>query len=177
MSRLVHKITIFLFRCKGILVDYSSYIHHSCQLINSLFHSKQGYISIGAASDLQKGVCINAFGGTITIGEHTFIGQYTVIYGHGNVTIGSNSLISMHCRILSSNHTIPDRQHIIRDMPDILLPVTIGNDVWLGAGVTVLGGVNIGHGCVVGAGAVVTKDLPDYSIAVGNPATIIRHRQ
>ena len=90
--------------------------------------------------------------------------------------IGKDTLISMHCRILSSNHTIPDRNCRIRSMPDILLPVTIGEDVWLGAGATVLGGVTVGDGCVVGAGAVVTKDLPPYSVAVGTPAKVVRTR-
>ena len=92
------------------------------------------------------------------------------------MSIGRDTLIAMHCRILSSNHTIPNRKVKIRSQPDIFLPVTIGEDVWLGAGVTVLGGVTIGNGCIVGAGAVVTKDLPPYSIAVGVPAKVIRTR-
>jgi acetyltransferase-like isoleucine patch superfamily enzyme len=99
-----------------------------------------------------------------------------VIYGHGGVDIGDQSLIAMHCCILSSEHTIPSRSGIIRNEPDILLPTKIGRDVWLGAGVTVLGGVTIGDGCVVGAGAVVTRDLPPYSIARGVPARVFGER-
>lgn len=87
------------------------------------------------------------------------------------------TLIAMHCRILSSNHTVPDRNTQIRSQPDILLPTTIGKDVWLGAGATILGGITVGDGCVVGAGAVVTKDLPPYSVAVGIPAKVVRTRQ
>lgn len=90
--------------------------------------------------------------------------------------IGKDTLISMHCRILSSNHTIPDKNCLIRSKPDILLPVTIGEDVWLGTGTTILGGVTVGNGCIVGAGAVVTKDLPPYSVAVGIPAKVVRTR-
>jgi len=82
----------------------------------------------------------------------------------------------MHCCIVSSNHTVPDRGKIIRQQPDILLPTKIGRDVWLGAGVKVMGGVTIGDGCVVGAGAVVTHDLPPYAIAVGVPAKVIGQR-
>ena len=85
--------------------------------------------------------------------------------------------MSMHCRILSSNHTIPPPGTIIRSQPDVLKPTRIGADVWLGAGVTVLGGVTIGEGCVVGAGAVVAHDLPPYSIAVGVPAKITGFRR
>jgi acetyltransferase-like isoleucine patch superfamily enzyme len=83
----------------------------------------------------------------------------------------------MHCCILSSNHKIPARDKIIRHEPDILLPTKIGRDCWLGAAVTVLGGVHIGEGCVIGAGAVVTKDLPPYSIANGVPARVIGQRE
>jgi acetyltransferase-like isoleucine patch superfamily enzyme len=118
-----------------------------------------------------------AWGGHIVIAENVFIGPYTVIYGHGGVEIGKDSLIAMHCRILSSNHTVPDREHRIRSQADINLPTKIGEDVWLGAGVTVLGGVTIGDGCIVGAGAVVTKDLPPYSIAMGVPAKVVRMRE
>ncbi|NEQ84957.1 MAG: maltose O-acetyltransferase [Moorea sp. SIO2I5] len=56
-------------------------------------------------------------------------------------------------------------------------PVVIGDDVWLGAGAIVLDGVRIGKGCIIGAGAVVTKDLPDYAVAIGVPARVIRMRQ
>lgn len=66
---------------------------------------------------------------------------------------------------------------LIRSCPDILLPTTIGSDVWLGAGVTVLGGVTIGDGCVVGANAVVTSDLPPYSVAMGVPARSEKYRE
>ncbi len=107
---------------------------------------------------------------------HVFVGPYSVIYGHGGVTIGDHTLVSMHCRILSSNHTVPSAGVNIRDQPDILRPTTIGRDVWLGAGVTVLGGVNIGDGCVVGAGAVVAHDLPANTIAIGVPARVVRSR-
>ena len=83
----------------------------------------------------------------------------------------------MHCRILSSNHTVPPLGTIIRSLPDRPLPTHIGCDVWLGAGVTVLGGVTIGDGCVVGAGAVVTHNLPPYTIAVGVPARVVDRRR
>jgi acetyltransferase-like isoleucine patch superfamily enzyme len=119
---------------------------------------------------------LHPFGGGIETGVDVYLGPFTAIYGHGGVSIGKDTLISMHCRILSSEHTLPPKETIIRSQPDVKKPTKIGADVWLGAGVTVLGGVTIGDGCVVGAGAVVNKDLPPYSIAVGVPAKICGQR-
>jgi acetyltransferase-like isoleucine patch superfamily enzyme len=135
-----------------------------------------GIIEVGPGCELSIGVELDPWGGRIRIGRHVFLGPHVVIYGHGGVEIGDETLISMHCCIVSSNHTIPARDRIIRHEPDILLPTKIGSDVWLGAGVKVLGGVTIGDGCVVGAGAVVAKDLPPYSIAVGVPARVVGQR-
>jgi acetyltransferase-like isoleucine patch superfamily enzyme len=134
-------------------------------------------IRIGPECELGRGVELTPWGGQIHLGRNIFLGPYVVIYGHGGVEIGDHCLISMHCCILSSNHTIPNRNKIIRHEPDILLPTKIGRDCWLGAAVTVLGGVHIGDGCVIGAGAVVTKDLPPFSIAHGVPARVIGQRE
>jgi acetyltransferase-like isoleucine patch superfamily enzyme len=136
-----------------------------------------GRIRIGDHAWIEQGVVLHAFGGEIAIGSHVFIGPYAVVYGHGGVSIGDDTLISMHCCILSSNHSQPARGESIRDHPDILLPTRIGRDVWLGAGVKVLGGVTIGEGCIVGAGAVVTADLPAYALAVGVPARVVGERR
>ena len=132
--------------------------------------AKLGEISVGPGAWIEHGVVLNAFGGSIRLGRNVFLGPHAVIYGHGGVEIGDACLIAMHCRILSSNHTVPPFGTDIRSQPDGLRPTKIGRDVWLGAGVTVLGGVTIGDGCVVGAGAVVTKDLPPGTIAYGIPA-------
>lgn len=139
-------------------------------------NGNSGEIVCGDQLQLEDGVQLDAWGGNIQIGHNVFIGPYTVIYGHGGVEIGNDTLISMHCRILSSNHTIPPLSSTIRSQPDKLMPTRIGRDVWLGAGVTVLGGVSIGDGCVVGAGAVVSKDLPNGSMAAGVPAKSIGQR-
>ncbi len=139
-------------------------------------NGQSGRIEIESTCTLSQGVVLDAWGGSITIAKNVFLGEYVVIYGHGGVEIGDDTLIAMHCRILSSNHTLPSAGTKIRDCPDVLLPTKIGRDVWLGAGVTVLGGVAIGDGCVVAAGAVVTKDMPPYSIAMGVPARVVRTR-
>lgn len=136
-----------------------------------------GRITIGPDCSLGAGVVLAAYGGHIELARWIFLGPYTVIYGHAGVSIGEGTLVAMHCRILSSNHTVAPLGTPIRSLPDVLLPTSIGRDVWLGAGVTVLGGVTIGDGCIVGAGAVVTRDLPPGSIAHGVPAVIKGRRE
>lgn len=136
------------------------------------FRTTRGRISVAPGAWIEQGVVLDAFGGYIRIGRDVFLGPHTVVYGHGGVEIGDACLIAMHCRILSSNHSVPPIGTDIRGQPDELRATRIGRDVWLGAGVTVLGGVTLGDGCIVGAGAVVTKDLPSGSIAHGIPATI-----
>jgi len=149
---------------------------HGVSVELGLRDGHSGVIRSGARCEFLHGVCLHAWGGRIALADRVFIGPYAVLYGHGGIEIGANTLVSMHCRILSSNHTVPPAGTDIRSQPDLLLPTKIGRDAWLGAGVTILGGVTIGDGCVVGAGAVVTRDLPPQTIAVGVPATVIRSR-
>jgi acetyltransferase-like isoleucine patch superfamily enzyme len=137
---------------------------------------KRAEIVIGDWCWIEKGAVLWAFNGSIRLGKNVFLGPYVTIYGHGNVDIGDQTLVSMHATILSSNHTIPDKDKDIRSEPDILLPTKIGRDCWIGANAVVLGGVTVGDGCVVGAGSVVSKNLPAYSVAVGVPAKVVRMR-
>lgn len=83
----------------------------------------------------------------------------------------------MHCTILSSNHTIPPVGALIRDMPDELRSTKIGRDVWIGASAVILGGVTIGDGPVVAAGAVVAKDVEAGAVVAGVPAREVRRRE
>ncbi|MBC8039396.1 MAG: acyltransferase [Opitutaceae bacterium] len=137
---------------------------------------RPGSVTIGRECQLDTGVVLDAWGGSIAIGPRVFIGPYAVIYGQGGVELGEDCLIGMHCRILSSDHALPPLDRRIRWEPDVLKPTLIGRDVWLGGGVTVLGGVTLGDGCVIGAGAVVTGDIPPGAIAVGVPARVIGQR-
>jgi acetyltransferase-like isoleucine patch superfamily enzyme len=161
----------------GLCLDRSCFIHPLVSLGPRGTSHHSGVIEAGPECELGLCLELNPWGGRIQIGRHVFLGPHVVIYGQGGVEIGDHSLIAAHCCIFSSNHTVPARGRIIRHEPDILLPSKIGRDVWLGAGVKVMGGVTIGDGCVVGAGAVVTEDLPPYSIAMGVPAKVIRQRK
>jgi acetyltransferase-like isoleucine patch superfamily enzyme len=156
----------------GVCVGSSVRVGPGCEIFLGPTPARRGTIVLGDRACIDHSVLLHPYGGRIETGIDVYIGAFTVIYGHGGVVIGKDTLISMHCRILSSEHSLPPPGTIIRSQPDVLKPTRIGADVWLGAGVTVLGGVTIGDGCVVGAGAVVTKDLPPYSIAVGVPAAV-----
>lgn len=135
-----------------------------------------GVIELGPGSQLECGVVLHTYGGAIHCDENVFFGPYVVVYGHGGVEIGAHTLIASHCVLVAANHTVPPASELIRFQPDLPLPIRIGRDVWLGAGVKVLGGVTIGDGCVIGAGAVVTHDLPPHSIAHGVPARVVGSR-
>ncbi|MBQ2939382.1 MAG: acyltransferase [Clostridia bacterium] len=109
------------------------------------------------------------------LGDHSGIGEGSVL---GLVTIGKDCMMGPECRIITQQHNF-DRT----DLPMRLQgkgevkPVTIGDDVWIGARVTILPGVQIGTGAIVGACSVVTKNVPNYAVVAGNPARIIRMRK
>lgn len=174
--RMAGAIRLHRLRLAGVDIGPDCFIGSGSTIEKGRSSSGPGRILIGAHCELCQGAVLRAWGGQIKLGNRVFIGEYTVIYGHGGVTVGDETLIAMHCRIVSSNHNVPDPTSCIRHHPDILLPTMIGRDVWLGAGVTILGGVTIGDGSVVAAGSVVTKDLPPYSIAMGVPAKVVRQR-
>ena len=114
--------------------------------------------------------------GRISIGPNTYIGPTSVLFGAGGIEIGEGALISPAVVITSQQHSFEDRDTDIRDQPLRFAPVTIERDVWIGANATILPGVRLGHGCVVGAGAVVAKDVPPMTVVVGVPAQVARER-
>lgn len=160
----------------GASLGQNVLLHSGVTVRRGIANSRPGTVAIRDGAKLTEGVLLDAWGGKIEVGKNTFIGPYSVIYGHGGVTVGDNCLIAEHCSIHSANHTISDKETLIRSQPDILNKTTIGNDVWIAAGARILAGVTVGDGCVVGAGAVVTKDLEPYSVAYGVPARKVRDR-
>ena len=112
------------------------------------------------------------YGYNTFIGENFYANHGLVILDTARVTIGNNVFIAPNCGIYCAGHPI-DRQERNEGI-EYALPVTIGDDVWIGGNVTILPGVTIGSDCVIGAGSVVTKDVPSGVIAVGNPCRVIR---
>jgi acetyltransferase-like isoleucine patch superfamily enzyme len=112
----------------------------------------------------------------ITVGDRTGIGDHCFFWGQGGIEIGSDVLFGPGVRVFSENHLFDDLSRPINRQGEDRHPVVIGDNCWIGGGVTILAGVNIGHGCVIGAGSLVAKDLPPDSVAVGVPARIVRKR-
>lgn len=114
--------------------------------------------------------------GYIHVGAHSYVGAHSIIFGHRGVEIGDHVLMAPQTMIVPYQHNFGDKDQLIHDQGGVMEKVVIEDDVYLGMAVRVLSGVTIGHGTVVGAGAVVTSSLPPYAIAVGVPARVLRYR-
>lgn len=116
------------------------------------------------------------FSSKVSLGNGSGIGVNARI--HGTCVIGDNVMMGDNCTIITRDH-----RHDRTDIPMVQQgfeeeqPVIIGNDVWIGERVTILPGVHIGDGCILAAGAVVTRSIPPYSIAAGVPAKVIKSRK
>jgi acetyltransferase-like isoleucine patch superfamily enzyme len=109
----------------------------------------------------------------IEIGEDCLIGEFSVIRGQGGVAIGNRVYLSPSAQILAVNHVFDDPGQSFIDQGITAVGVIIEDDVWIGAGATILDGIRIGRGAVIAAGAVVTGDVPPHTIVGGIPARII----
>ena len=108
----------------------------------------------------------------IEIGENFYANVNLVILDGAKVSIGANAFIAPNVGIYTAGHPL-DAEQRNRGL-EYARPVTIGNNVWIGAGVCILPGVTIGDNTVIGAGSVVTKDIPSNVLAVGNPCRVIK---
>lgn len=148
-------------------------IDRHVRIINFGRNSK---ICIADRVHLERGVDIKIHGdGKVEIGENTFIGPYVCLSGK-SIKIGKDCMIASHSSIYANNHNFAERIHKIKEQGLSYKGIVIEDDCWLGSGVRVVDGITIGQGSVIGAGAVVTKDIPPYSVAVGVPAKVISRR-
>jgi acetyltransferase-like isoleucine patch superfamily enzyme len=104
------------------------------------------------------------------------LGGYCILNGGHGIHIGAHCLFGGFINLNSSNHRHRKGELIQKQGYDGA-PIEIGEDVWLGSHLSILNGVRIGNGAVIGAGSVVTKSIPDYKIAAGNPARVIGERE
>src|SRR6185437_4584004 len=111
----------------------------------------------------------------LVIGSGTYVNRYTIFDSHERLHIGRRVMIGPHCYFTDADHgTAPGAP--VQSQPMRCAPLIVEDAAWIGAHVTVLPGVRIGRDAVVGAGSVVTRDVPAATIAVGAPARVIRHR-
>jgi len=143
-------------------------------------------IRVGANTHIKGELVTFAHGGEITIGEYCYVGEQSHIWSASRISIGDRVLISHNVSIFDSlTHPINPRERhrhyreIITSGHPVRIalgeaPVRIEHDVWIGCLSVVLKGVTIGEGAIVGAGSVVTNDVPPFTIVAGNPARVVR---
>jgi len=113
-------------------------------------------------------------GAILEIGSNTFIGHHTSISSNTHCVIGEYCAIAPYVTIIDANHRYQDVTKPLRFQSGDYAPVLIHDQAWIGTGAIILYGVTLGKHCVIGANAVVTNDIPDYSVAVGVPAKVIK---
>ncbi|TWU29138.1 Virginiamycin A acetyltransferase [Novipirellula artificiosorum] len=135
-----------------------------------------GSITIGDRTVVHRGVIIATYGGEIAIGNDVSVNPYTILYGHGGLTIGSGTRIAAHCTVIPANHRFEDSKLPIYKQGLTTSGITIGCNVWVAANVTITDGVEIGDGAVIAAGAVVTRNVGSNQVVGGVPAQLIKRR-
>lgn len=168
----------------NIYFDDSLYFFPETQL----YAVPTGSIKIGEFSCIRGNLEVQRDGGCIEIGERCYIGDGTRIWAAKKITIGNNVLIAHNCNIFDNDTHPIDYLERRKDAENIIWhgvredfytlrssSIQIGNDVWIGANVSIMKGVIIGNRSIVGSGAVVTDSIPDDVVVVGNPAHVVKY--
>lgn len=167
------------------VLGYHSTIASSARIFNAGSHSRG--ISIGQNSRIEGELFVSSHAGQISIGDWCFVGPGTRVWSALEIKIKNRVLIAHNVNVFDSlTHPLnPILRH--KQFAEILTrghpkeieqgerPVVIENDAWIGAGAMIMRGVRIGERSIVGAGAIVTRDVPDDVIVVGNPARVVRN--
>jgi acetyltransferase-like isoleucine patch superfamily enzyme len=140
----------------------------------SVVHAKA--LRLGSRVEIEHDVFLKTISGTLTVGDFTFIGRGCEIDVAASVTIGSHTLLAPNVFITDHTHNHRKGQRL-DEQGSRVAPVVIGSDAWIGAHAVVLPGVTVGDGAIIGAGAVVTKDVAPFAIVAGVPARVIGTRE
>jgi len=169
----VHQLTARLFTLWNAQLEMG----RGVQIDPRAFIARGGRVSLGDRVVIRAGALLLPSSGSITIGQASSINQYTVINGYGGVEIGNAVLVAAFVSMFASNHNFEDPTVPIAEQGlSSRGGIKIEDNVWIGTHATILDGVTIGTGSVVGAGTVVTKDVPPFSVVVGVPGRVVRQR-
>jgi acetyltransferase-like isoleucine patch superfamily enzyme len=135
-----------------------------------------GTITLGKNCVIRRGAMLLTYVGNIVLGDYCGINLYTILYGHGGLLIGDYVQLAAHCVVIPANHGYDSLDIPIWKQPLSKKGITVEFDVWIGANVSILDGVKIGKGAVVGAGSVITKDVLPFTINAGNPSKMLKSR-
>ena len=133
------------------------------KLMHELFNHQ-----IGEKSSIRNPVTV-VEPNKVKMGKNSIIMNNALLMASGGIEIGDCTMLAAHAKLISNDHDLYDRSILT------MVPIKIGNHVWVGAGATILKGVTVGDHAIIGGGAVVTKDVPPYAVVVGNPAKVVKY--
>ncbi|OLR91647.1 acyltransferase [Actinokineospora bangkokensis] len=141
-------------------------------------HARPGFgrLEIGRWVHIGDGNAIRCHEGSLRIGDKVVFGRQNVVNCYLDIELGEAALVADWVYICDFDHVTTDIHQPIKDQGIVKSPVRIGPDTWICTKVTVTKGTRVGRGCVLGAHAVVRGDIPDYAIAAGAPAKVVRNR-
>jgi len=155
--------TTFFFRFVRRCVGKGTIVREKTRMING------SNITIGAGCLVRDSVYLRAgTQGEIIIGDRCGLNSFCKLFGHAGITIGDDTVCGPGTTITTTSHDYLGKLKVS------FAPVSIGRNVWIGANVTILQGVMIGDSCVIGAGSVVAHNIPSNSLALGNPARVVK---
>lgn len=156
-------------RCKELCYDYNSLRPSMMDERTRLLRHLLGRVG---QRPVVESPFVCDYGYNIEVGDDFYANVNCVILDEAKVTFGDHVFIAPDCGFYTAGHPL-DAERRNRGL-EYARPIRVGNNVWIGGGVRVLPGVTIGDNCVIGAGSVVTKDIPAGSLAAGNPCRVIR---
>jgi len=155
-------------------------LEEGCEIVGL---SKRGIVfgnrcTIGRFASIRPtNVLVDEAGEGLKLGDHSNIGAYSYIGCSGYIDIGNNVMMGPRVNLMAENHNFDRTDLSMKEQGVTRSFITIEDDCWLGVNSTIVAGVTIGRGSIVAAGAVVTKDVPPFSIVAGVPAKVIRSRK
>ena len=137
--------------------------------------NKKSSINISNNCVLENNCILEALKGSIEIGNHSTVNQFSVLRAYGDIKIGNGVRIGPNVQIMAMNHRFDNPDKYIYEQGLKGIGISIGNNVWIGSSVIIVDGTKVGNNCVIGAGTIVTTNIPDGSLVVGNPGKIIKN--